>query len=151
MENDKDFSYLESLEYCLNIFKKNNNNLLLFINQIYIVSEFIQINKIFKINQKYEKNIIKEILGLLKDYFNSFLKKYYKEKNDYNYEIEYDLILLLLSIRYNKYNELVRNILEEESSKITKILKQFIISINWIESNRNTIILLKKEEIQNIQ
>ena len=77
---------------------------------------------------------------LLKDYFNSFLRKYYKEKNDYNYDIEYDIILLLLNIRYNQDNELVRNIIEEESSKIAKVLKQFIISINWIESNRNSII-----------
>jgi len=77
---------------------------------------------------------------LIKDYLNLYLRKYYKTKKDYSDEIEYDLILLLLNLRYNEHNELIENIIKENSSKIEKIFKVFIVNIIWIESNKDSIL-----------
>ena len=75
---------------------------------------------------------------LIKDYLNLYLRKYYISKKDYNDEFEYDIILLLLNLRYNKNNKLITSILNENSSELEKIFKVFIINIIWIESYKDS-------------
>mgnify|MGYP006872986723 CR=1 FL=1 len=88
-----------------------------------------------------DKSELNEFIDLLKkDYLNLYLKEYYKNKKDYNDEIEYNIILLLLDLRYSENNELITSINEEDSSEIEKIFKKFIINIIWIESNRDSIL-----------
>ena len=77
---------------------------------------------------------------LIKDYLNIYLRKYYIVKKDFSDEIEFDIILLLLNLRYNENNELIISILNENDSKIEKIFKVFIINIIWIESNKDSIL-----------
>ncbi len=88
-----------------------------------------------------DKSELNEFEDLLKkDYLNLYLRKYYQSKKDYNDEFEYEIILLLFKLRYNENNKLITSILNENSSKIEKIFKVFIINIIWVESYKDSIL-----------
>ena len=129
--------YIDSLKTASKILGDLNDNLYIFLNEMYIIDEFIIIFETLECNNKIDLNFLNNIAETLRDN-SAIIQKYeenFSEELIENYQKLYELINEKLTYTDKNYYNLLKNIFFKEIKKIKDIDYRTTIFADLIKEN----------------